>query len=90
MYRLRGTLLNATGDPVAAEQNYRQAITVAQLQSAKPFELRTSIGLARILREQGRHAEAHDLLASIYGWFAGGLDAPDLKEAKALLDMRAS
>ncbi|WGS01772.1 AAA family ATPase [Bradyrhizobium sp. ISRA443] len=90
LYRLRGTLLNATGDPVAAEQNYRQAITVAQLQSAKPFELRTSIGLARILREQGRHAEAHDLLASIYGWFAGGLDAPDLKEAKALLDMRAS
>jgi hypothetical protein len=38
------------------------------------------------LPEQGRLAEAHDLLAPIYGWFSGGFDAADLKEAKALLD----
>jgi hypothetical protein len=26
------------------------------------------------------------LLAPIYGWFTEGFDAPDLKDAKALLD----
>ena len=31
-------------------------------------------------------AEAHDLLAPIYGWFTEGFDTADLKEAKALLD----
>jgi predicted ATPase len=36
--------------------------------------------------DQGRHAEARDLLAPIYGWFTEGFDTPDLKEAKTLLD----
>ena len=31
-------------------------------------------------------AEARDVLAPAYGWFTEGFDAPDLKEAKALLD----
>ena len=42
--------------------------------------------LARLPRDQGRHAEARDLLAPVYGWFIEGFDAPDLIEAKALLD----
>ena len=42
--------------------------------------------LARLLGEQGRRAEAFDLLAPIYGWFTEGFDTPDLKEAKTLLD----
>ena len=37
-------------------------------------------------REQGKRAEARDLLAPIYGWFTEGLDTADLKDAKALLD----
>ena len=41
--------------------------------------------LARLLGEQGRRAEAFDLLAPIYG-FTEGFDTPDLKEAKTLLD----
>jgi hypothetical protein len=36
--------------------------------------------------DQGRHAQARDLLAPVYGWFTGGFDTPDLKDAKALLD----
>ena len=35
LHRLRGDLLNATGDHDAAEQSYRQALAVAQAQSAK-------------------------------------------------------
>jgi predicted ATPase len=43
-------------------------------------------GLVRLRRDQGRHAEARDLLAPVYGWFTEGFATPDLKEAKALLD----
>jgi predicted ATPase len=32
------------------------------------------------------HAEVHDLLLPIYGWFTEGFDTLDLKEAKSLLD----
>jgi len=82
----RGDLLNATGDPSAAERSYHQAIAVAKLQSAKFYELRASISLARLWRKQDRRGEARNLLAPIYGWFTEGFDAPDLKEAKALLN----
>ena len=34
----------------------------------------------------GRRAEAHDLLAPVYGWFTEGFDTADLADAKALLD----
>jgi predicted ATPase len=48
--------------------------------------LRAAASLARLRRDQGRHAEARDRLAPVYGWFTEGFDTPDLKEAKALLD----
>jgi predicted ATPase len=46
--------------------------------------LRAAVSLARLRRDQGRHAEACELLAPVYGWFTEGFDTPDLKEAKAL------
>jgi hypothetical protein len=36
---------------------------------------------------QGRHTEAHKLLASVYGWSTDGFEAEDLNQAKALLDI---
>jgi tetratricopeptide (TPR) repeat protein len=86
LYRVRGDLLTATGDRAAAEQSYHQALVVARRQSAKLFELRATTSLARLWRDQGKCAEAHDLLTPIYSWFTEGLDAPVLKDAKALLD----
>ena len=86
LYRLRGDLLNATGDQSAAERSYHQALAVAKLQSAKLLELRASISLARLWCKQGRRGEARDLLAPIYGWFTEGFDTLDLKEAKVLLE----
>jgi predicted ATPase len=50
------------------------------------WELRAAVSLARLWREQGRRAEARDLLAPVYGWFTEGFDTADLKDAKALLD----
>ena len=48
--------------------------------------MRAAVSLARLRRNHGRHAEARDLLAPVYDWFAEGFATPDLKEAKALLD----
>ena len=84
LHRVRGDLLNATGDRAAAEQSYHQALVVAQRQSAKTFELRAATSLARLWRD--KRAEARDLLAPIYGWFTEGFDTPVLQGAKALLD----
>ena len=51
-----------------------------------PARQPASNSLARLRRDQGRHAEARDLLAPVYGWFTEGFDTADLKEAKSLLD----
>jgi class 3 adenylate cyclase/predicted ATPase len=70
----------------AAESLFEEAIEIAQRQEAKLWELRAAASLARLRCDQGRKAEARDLLAPVYGWFTEGFDTPDLKEAKALLD----
>jgi len=86
LHRVSGDRLNAAGDRSGAERHYRQALAVAERQSAKLFQLRAAISLARLWRDQRRRAEARDLLGPIYDWFTEGFDAPDLKDAKALLD----
>jgi predicted ATPase/class 3 adenylate cyclase len=84
--RHKGQLLLRQGHAEAAEELYRKALSIAQEQEAKLWELRAAINLAGLRCDQGRRAEARDLLAPIYGWFTEGFDTPDLKEAKALLD----
>ena len=87
LHRLKGELLLQRGDdPEEVETCYRQAIAVAQRQEAKSWELRATTSLARLLRDQGRAAEARDILSPIYHWFTEGFDTPDLQDAKALLD----
>jgi tetratricopeptide (TPR) repeat protein len=86
LHRVPGDLLNAAGDQSGAERHYSQAISVAERQSGRLFQLRASTSLARLWRDQGKRPEARDLLAPIYSWFTEGFDAPDPKEAKALLD----
>jgi class 3 adenylate cyclase/predicted ATPase len=86
LHRHKGQLLVGQGHSVAAEELYRKALSIAQEQKAKMWELRAAVSLARLRRDQGRRAEARELLAPVYGWFTEGFDAPDLKEAKALLD----
>jgi hypothetical protein len=33
--------------------------------------------------------QARELMAPVYGWFTEGFDTPDLKEAKAVLEVLA-
>jgi predicted ATPase len=54
--------------------------------SAKLWELRATTSLARLWADQGKRAEASDLLVPIYGWFTEGFDSADLQDAKALLE----
>ncbi|HWZ67531.1 MAG TPA: AAA family ATPase [Stellaceae bacterium] len=84
--RHKGQLLLRQGHTEAADELYRKALRIAQEQEAKLWELRAAASLARFRRDQGRRAEARDLLAPVYGWFTEGFGTPDLKEAKALLD----
>jgi predicted ATPase len=69
--------------PIAGKLNDR---SISSNQKAKSLELRAARGLARLWGEQGRRAEARDLLAAVYGGFTEGFDTADLKEAKALLE----
>jgi len=84
--RQKGELLLCQGHIEAAEELYRKALSIAIDQEAKLWELRAAMSRARLRRNQGRRAEARNLLAPVYDWFTEGFDTPDLKEAKALLD----
>ena len=88
LHRLQGELFlrNEESDMTKAEQSFRQAIRLAQNQGAKLWELRATVSLARLLETQGRREEARKALSEIFGWFTGGFDTADLKDAKALLD----
>jgi class 3 adenylate cyclase/tetratricopeptide (TPR) repeat protein len=65
---------------------FERALRIARQQKAKAYELRAVTSLARIWGQQGRRAEARDLLAPVYGWFTEGFDTADLRQAKTLLD----
>ena len=88
LHRLKGEMLLIGDEGAAAKgtQCFRNAIEVAQRQSAKTWELRATTSLARLLAKQGKRDEARAMLAEIYNWFTEGFDTADLKDAKALLD----
>ena len=88
MLRLKGEvlLMHDAAGIVDAEACFRAALDVARTQEARWWELRTSVSLARLLRDTNRRDEARTMLADIYGWFTEGFDLPDLKDAKTLLD----
>jgi predicted ATPase len=79
-------LMSPGPDAAKAQAHFERAIAIARAQKAKSWELRAATSLARLRRNQGRCAEARDLLAPLYGWFTEGFDTLDLKDAKALLD----
>ena len=87
LHRLKGELLlrQAVPDVAQAEVCFQQALAVARHQQARSWELRTALSLSR-LWQQGKRAEARELLVPIYSWFTEGFDTPDLQEAKALLE----
>jgi class 3 adenylate cyclase/predicted ATPase len=84
------TLKSPDPDAMKAETYFERALGVARQQQAKSWELRASMSLARLWRDQGKVQQARELLAPVYGWFTEGFDTRDLKEAKALLEELAT
>jgi tetratricopeptide (TPR) repeat protein len=80
LYRLQGTLLLQLASPKVdrAEACFQQALDVARGQQAKSLELRAALSLSRLWQQQGKRADARELLAEIYGWFTEGFDTADL------------
>jgi predicted ATPase len=89
LLRIKGELFllqGARGAAAAAEGHFRQALGWARRQGALSWELRAATSLARLLRDQGRSADATALLQPVYDRFTEGFDTADLRAAKVLLD----
>jgi hypothetical protein len=86
LHRLLGETHRMRGDLSESGRCFNKALSVARSQRAKLWELRAATSNARLLRDQGKPADAHALLAPIYAWFTEGFDTTPLKDAKALLD----
>jgi predicted ATPase len=83
-------LMSPEPNPARAQEYFERSLAVARQQQAKSWELRASMSLARLWRDQGKVQQARELLAPVYGWFTEGFDTLDLKEAKALLEELAA
>jgi predicted ATPase len=79
-------LMLPEADTTKVEVYFERALAVARAHQAKSWELRATMSMAWLWRDQGKREEARDLLAPVYGWFTEGFDTRDLKEAKALLE----
>jgi predicted ATPase len=83
--RHKGKLLERQEHTEAAEKLYRKALRIAEEQEAKLWELRAAVSLARLRRDQGRRAEARELLTPLYGWLVEASTRPTSKTQKRCL-----
>jgi class 3 adenylate cyclase/tetratricopeptide (TPR) repeat protein len=83
--RVLGELLLKKGEIESADASFREALALAQKMTAKSWELRSAMSLARLLKTRGGYDEARDLLNPIYNWFTEGFETADLQDAQALL-----
>jgi predicted ATPase len=89
LMRIKGELLllqGTTGTTEAVEDVFRQALDGAREHGSLSWELRAATSLARLLRDQGRPANATACLQPIYNRFTEGFSTADLIAAKQLLD----
>ncbi len=89
LHRTRGELLRLAGTGARAEESFRLAIDVAREQGANALELRATMSLARLSQSQGNLREAWRALSGVYDRFTEGLDTPDLRDARSLLEQLA-
>jgi predicted ATPase/DNA-binding winged helix-turn-helix (wHTH) protein len=86
LLRIKSQILAARHDREAAMNCLSEALAVACAQSALAWELRSTMALARLLREGGQRDEARRTLALVYDRFTEGFETADLKQASALLE----
>jgi predicted ATPase len=87
LHRIRGNILlkRYSADPSSAEEAFITAITVAQQQKAKSFELRAALSLAKLYQSSGRAADAQAVLAPALEGFSPTPEFPEIVEGQELL-----
>jgi predicted ATPase len=86
LLRLKGEIVvESASSSVEAEALFRAALADARERDAKSLELRAAISLARLMRNDGRVAEARAVVRPVYEWFTEGLATADLVAARELL-----
>jgi predicted ATPase len=76
----------ARGASQDAEALLQQSLALAGTQGALSWQLRSATSLAQLWQQQGRSAQAHDLLGAILGRFTEGAGTRDRIAAAALLE----
>jgi predicted ATPase len=87
LLRIKATILLSTPELHSsdAEDCLVQSLDCARRQSAKSWELRTALTLARARAGQGHREQARQLLAPLYAQFTEGFETGDLKAAREFL-----
>jgi predicted ATPase len=85
VYRLRGERLLKRAYVKEAEGCFEQSLAIARRQQALSLELRAAVSLARLHRDDARHAQALASVRAVYERFDEGFGTRDLRDARALL-----
>ncbi|MGY3456850.1 tetratricopeptide (TPR) repeat protein [Bradyrhizobium sp. LM3.4] len=86
LHRVYGELLSRHDpDECSAENALKRALEIARHQQAKTFELRSALGLARLLKRRGRAGAVSEVLAPVLAEFDAERNLPEVEEAKELL-----
>jgi adenylate cyclase len=87
LHRLHAELLLHSQPPATtdAEVAFKRAIAIARHQQARLWQLRATLGLARLWRQQGDEGSARTLVSEIYESFTEGFDTIDLQAGQAFL-----
>jgi predicted ATPase/class 3 adenylate cyclase len=88
LHRIRGEILlkRDPGNTAPAEEAFITAITIAQQQKAKSFELQAALSLAKVYQSTNRAADAHAVLAPALEGFSPTPEFPEIGEAQALAE----
>ena len=92
LHRVRGEI-SLSRDPAntgPAEEAFLTAITIAQQQKARSFELRAALALARLYQSTDRPADAFAVLSPALQGFSPTPEFPDIAMAQTLLLVLAS
>lgn len=83
-YLIKGRLEEKLGRRQEAENDYREAISLAKEIGALAFEFSATVELAKLLQRLKRKADATEVLDEVLGRCSEQIDTPALTEAKQL------
>ena len=86
LHRLKGERLLARDQWREAAACFEQSLAIARREGALSLELRAAMSLTRLRRVRAESVPTGDLLRPVLDQFTEGLDTPDLREARALLE----